>query len=136
MQQVIYFTDVFLLQRRVLPVIINGLMTGNSFKRTRFDLWLAGLCLSRVCTCFIFMTYPGALSVLREEWGMSGVQAGAVATAFQVGYAVSLVVFSAAVDRVGSKRLYLCSMFVSGSPHLALPSSPAILHPAWSSIRS
>lgn len=95
-------------------MIINGLMTGNSFKRTRFDLWLAGLCLSRVCTCFIFMTYPGALSVLCEEWGMSGAQAGAVATAFQVGYAVSLVVFSAAADRVGSKRLYLCSMFVSG----------------------
>ena len=87
---------------------------GDPARRTRFGWWLGGLCASRVCNGFAFMTYAGALSVLRREWGMSGAQAGAVATGFQVGYAVSLIVLSAAADRVGAKKVYLWSMFASG----------------------
>ncbi len=83
-------------------------------KRTRFDWWLAGICASRVFNGLIFMTYAGALSVLRREWAMSAAQAGAIVTGFQVGYAVSLAVFSSIADRVSPKKVYLWSMFAAG----------------------
>ena len=86
----------------------------DSVKRTRFDWWLAGICASRLFNGLIFMTYAGALSVLRREWAMSAAQAGAIVTGFQIGYAVSLVVFSSIADRVSPKKVYLWSMFAAG----------------------
>jgi MFS family permease len=59
------------------------------------------------------MAYPGALSVLRQEWRMSASQAGAIASGFQIGYAVSLVIFSSIADRISPKRIYLWSMFAA-----------------------
>jgi MFS family permease len=89
-------------------------VVSDSEKRTRFDFWLAGLCASRVFNGLVFMTYAGALFELRREWGMSAAQAGAVASGFQIGYAVSLVIFSSIADRVSPKRVYLGSMFAAG----------------------
>jgi MFS family permease len=83
-------------------------------KRTRFDGWLAGVCLSRVFNGLVFMSYAAALPVLQREWSMSGAQAGSVAGGFQIGYALSLVFFSSLADRVSPKRIYLWSMFASG----------------------
>ena len=94
-------------------------MALNSPQRTRFDWWLAGICASRVFTGLVFMTYPGALSVLRREWGMSAAQAGAIASGFQIGYAVSLVIFSSIADRISPKRIYLWSMCAAGVSALA-----------------
>jgi hypothetical protein len=89
-------------------------MVSDSEKRTRFDSWLAGLCASRVFNGLVFMTYTGALFELRREWGMSAAQAGAVASGFQIGYAVSLVIFSSLADRITPQRVYLDSMFAAG----------------------
>ncbi len=89
-------------------------MSSEAEKRSKFDWWLAGICASRVFNGIVFMTYAGALSVLRQEWGMSGAEAGAIASGFQIGYAVSLVVFSSVADRVSPTKLYLWSMFVAG----------------------
>jgi len=83
-------------------------------KRTRFDGWLAGVCLSRVFNGLVFMSYAAALPVLQREWSMSGAQAGAVAGGFQIGYALSLVFCSSLADRVSPKRIYLWSMFAAG----------------------
>jgi MFS family permease len=83
-------------------------------KRTRFDGWLAGICASRVFNGLVFMSYAAALSVLQREWGMSAAQAGLIASGFQIGYAVSLVVFSSVADRISPKRLYLWSLFAAG----------------------
>jgi MFS family permease len=60
------------------------------------------------------MTYAGALFELRREWGMSAAQAGVVVSGFQIGYAVSLVIFSSLADRISPKRVYLGSMFAAG----------------------
>ncbi len=54
-------------------------MASDPGKRTGFDCWLAGICASRVFNGLVFMTYAGALFVLRLEWGMPAAQAGAVA---------------------------------------------------------
>ena len=89
-------------------------MVPDSGKRTRFDWWLAGICASRVFNGLVFMTYAGALSVLRRGWAMSAAQAGAIVTGFQIGYAISLVVFSSIADRISPKKIYLWSMFAAG----------------------
>lgn len=83
-------------------------------QRTRFDLWLAGICASRVFNGLVFMSYAAAIPVLQREWGMSGAQAGAVSSGFNIGYAVSLVACSSLADRVSPKSVYLWSLFAAG----------------------
>ncbi len=61
----------------------------------------------------MFMTYAATLPVLRVEWGMSATAAGSISTGFQLGYAVSLVVFSALADRVGARHVFLGSAWLS-----------------------
>ncbi len=94
-------------------------MVPDSEKRTRFGWWLAGLCVSRVFNGLVFMTYAGALSVLRREWSMSAAQAGSIVTGFQIGYAVSLVVFSSIADRISPSKIYLWSMSATAGCSLA-----------------
>jgi MFS family permease len=86
----------------------------GSMKRTKFDRWLAGICASRVCNGLVFMTYAAALPVLQEAWHMSAVRAGAIASGFQLGYAVSLVILSSIADRISARTVYLWSLFASG----------------------
>jgi MFS family permease len=87
--------------------------------RKRFDGWLAGICASRVFNGMAFMTYAAAMPVLKDEWGMTAAQAGTVASGFQIGYAVSLVICSGLADRVSPKAVYLWSMFAAGISALA-----------------
>ena len=75
------------------------------------DLWLLGICSSRVLTYLVFMAYAAALPVLQQEWDMSATAAGAISGGFQFGYAVSLFFFSILADRIGSKRVFLLSNF-------------------------
>jgi MFS family permease len=83
-------------------------------QRTRLDWWLAGICASRVFNGLVFMTYAVAIPLLQREWAMSAVQAGSIASGFQLGYAVSLVVFSSIADRVSARTVYLGSLFAAG----------------------
>lgn len=75
------------------------------------DLWLLGLCSSRVLTYLVFMAYAAALPVLQREWDMSATAAGSISGGFQIGYAISLLIFSVLADRIGAKRVFLLSMF-------------------------
>jgi MFS family permease len=77
----------------------------------RLDFWLLGLCSSRVLTYLVFMAYAAALPVLQKEWEMSAAAAGSISGGFQMGYAVSLLIFSILADRIGAKRVFLLSMF-------------------------
>ena len=85
----------------------------------RLDGWLLAVCAARTCMTSVFMTYAAVLPVLRTEWGMSGTAAGSVSTGFQAGYAVSLMVFSALADRVGARRVFLYSAWLSAVSALA-----------------
>ncbi|MDD5168813.1 MAG: MFS transporter, partial [Syntrophales bacterium] len=89
-------------------------MASESSKRTRFDWWLAGICASRVFNGLVFMTYAAAIAVLQGEWRMSAAQAGAIASGFQIGYAISLVVCSSVADRISPRNVYLWSLFAAG----------------------
>ena len=82
----------------------------------RGDLaWLVGLCLSRFLVALVFTSYAGVLPVLQREWQMSAAAAGAIASAFQVGYACSLVGFNLLSDRFGAKPAFLWSS-LAGAP--------------------
>ncbi len=85
----------------------------------RGDPWLVMLCASRACATFVFMTYAATLPVLRESWSMSATAAGSISTGFQLGYALSLLVFSALADRIGARRVYLWSAWLSAATALA-----------------
>ena len=61
----------------------------------------------------MFMTYAATLPVLRTEWGMTATAAGSISTGFQLGYALSLVFFSSLADRVGARRVFLGSAWLS-----------------------
>ena len=65
------------------------------------------------------MTYAATLPVLRAAWGMSATAAGSISTGFQLGYALSLLFFSALADRVGARRVYLWSAVLSAGAALA-----------------
>ena len=83
------------------------------------DAWLLALCASRTCLTLVFMTYAATLPVLRGAWDMSATAAGSISTGFQLGYAVSLLFFSALADRVGAQRVYLWSAVLSALSALA-----------------
>jgi MFS family permease len=78
-------------------------------------VWLAGLCLSRFLVALVFTSYAAVLPVLQREWEMSAAAAGAVASAFQIGFACSLVGFNLLADRVGARPAFLWSS-LAGAP--------------------
>ncbi len=85
----------------------------------RLDGWLLAVCASRTFMTSMFMTYAATLPVLRGEWGMTATAAGSISTGFQLGYAVSLVCFSSLADRVGARKVFLGSAWLSAVAALA-----------------
>jgi MFS family permease len=79
----------------------------------KFDVWLLGICFSRVFTYLVSMNYAAVLPVLQREWVMSAAAAGSISSGYQIGYAVSLLVFSELADRLGARRVFLWSNFFS-----------------------
>jgi MFS family permease len=82
-------------------------------KSMKLDLWLLGICSSRVFTYLVFMTYAAAMPVMQKEWEMSAATAGSISSGFHIGYAFSLLFFSTLADRVGAKRIFLLSNFLT-----------------------
>lgn len=81
--------------------------------------WLLSVCLARMFMMSVFQTYAATLPVLRVEWAMTATAAGSIAAGFQLGYAVSLVFFSWLADRVGARRVFLGSAWLSAVAALA-----------------
>jgi len=76
-------------------------VSGGSYR------WLAGICGSQVLFHLVQQQYAAALPLLVRDWRMSASQAGLITSAFQIGYLISTVTFSALADRFGAGRLYL-----------------------------
>jgi MFS family permease len=96
--------------------------------------WLVGLCASRFLLALVFTSYAAVLPVLQQDWQMSAAAAGSVASAFQIGYAISLVVFNLLADRVGARPVFLWSSLAGAPAAMAFavladgPLSAALLH--------
>lgn len=69
-----------------------------------------GICLARVGTGLVLITYAAALPIVQREWGMSAAKGGSISSGNQFAYAISLVVFSSLADLWGAKRVFLGSM--------------------------
>ena len=78
----------------------------------KIDLWLTGICLARIGTGFVLITYAANLPVIQREWGMSAARGGSISSGNQFAYALSLVVFSSLADWWGAKRVFLGSLTV------------------------
>jgi len=75
--------------------------------------WLLGICLSRVGTYMVYISYAAALPVLQREWHMSATAAGTISGSFQIAYALSLTGCSELADRAGARRVFLASTLAS-----------------------
>ncbi len=64
------------------------------------------LCLAEIGTMQVFMNYPAVLPLLQEEWHLNASQAGAVFSAYWVGYLGSVLFLTSLTDRFSSKRIY------------------------------
>jgi MFS family permease len=73
------------------------------------DRWFVELCVARVLMMFTSPVYAACLPLLRESWAMSATEAGSIASGFQLGYALSLLVASELADRYGAKRVFVIS---------------------------
>jgi MFS family permease len=87
----------------------------SSTTARRDTAWLVGVCLSRFLMALVFTSYAAVLPVLQREWDMSAVAAGSVASAFQIGYAISLVGWNLLADRIGARPVFLWSS-LAGAP--------------------
>jgi MFS family permease len=85
----------------------------------KIDWWLIGICISRVTTGLVFITFAAALPVLREEWGLSASAGGSIVSGHNLGYALSLVIFSSLADILGPRIIFLGSMLAGGVSSLA-----------------
>jgi MFS family permease len=84
-------------------------------------LWLAGICAARVGASVPYLLYAGVLPLLQTEWAMSATAAGSIASAFQIGYAGSLVLLSSLADRVGARRIFLWSSAATTAATALIP---------------
>lgn len=82
-------------------------------------LWLILLCASRFGASLAFMVHAGALPATLRAWGMSAGEAGGIQTAFNAGYALSLVLSSWFADSLGAKRVFLWSSVATALTGLA-----------------
>ena len=72
-------------------------------------------CVSRCGTSVATMVYAGSLPILLSAWNMTAAQAGSVQSAYNVAYAVSLLVASWLADRIGAKIVFLISVWSSAA---------------------
>ncbi|MBK1840382.1 MFS transporter [Azospirillum sp. YIM B02556] len=82
-------------------------------------IWLVLLCASRFAASLSFMVYAGALGPAMQAWGMSAGEAGSIQTAFNVGYALSLVGSSWFADSLGAKRVFLWASWATALTGIA-----------------
>jgi MFS family permease len=80
---------------------------------------LSLICISRFGTSLATMAYAGSLSYLLGAWQMSAAQAGSVQAAYNLTYAVSLLLASWLSDRIGAKLVFSVSVWSAAAAFLA-----------------
>jgi MFS family permease len=82
-------------------------------------IWLTLLCLAEIGTMQVFMNYPAILPLLQEEWHLNASQAGAIFSAYWVGYLGSVLFLTSLTDQVSPKRIYALSALWAAIANLA-----------------
>ncbi|MFM9921787.1 MFS transporter [Variovorax sp. H27-G14] len=81
--------------------------------------WLALLCASRLLQAMIVTAYSGVLPFVMADWHLTAAQAGAIQSAWHVGYMSSLFAVGLLADRFGPHRIFLVGSGVSAVAALA-----------------
>jgi MFS family permease len=84
-------------------------------------LWLAVMSLMLSLALLTFSSYVAALPLIREEWGLSNTQAGAIFSAYLAGYAVSALFVIPLTDRIAPATVFTVSAVVTVSASIAFP---------------
>lgn len=96
--------------------------------------WLALLCASRLLQAMIAVAYAGVLPFVMADWGMTAAQAGAVQSAWHLGYLASLFAVGLLADRHGPHRVFVLGSALGAAAALAFalfangPLSAALLY--------
>lgn len=77
--------------------------------------WLAALYAGRCGHSMIFTAYSGVLPAVAPLWAMSASQAGAIQSAWHIGFLISLFVTGIAADRYGARRIVVLSAFAAAA---------------------
>ena len=93
--------------------------------------WLVLLCFNRFAASLSFMMYAGTLAVVAAAWGMTASEAGSIQTAFNLCYALSLVVTSWLADRIGAKRVFQVSSWLTAAGAIVFA---LFAHSYWSGL--
>ncbi|MFQ5850781.1 MAG: MFS transporter [Candidatus Binatia bacterium] len=87
--------------------MVKARLPARQYRLSPDQLWLIGLCASRVGFTLIFMTYAATLPLLQADWSMTAGQAGLIHSGFHLGYLISLFGVGFLADRFGAKRVIL-----------------------------
>ena len=63
--------------------------------------------MAQTCALLGFACYAVVLTPLQEEWGLSNLQSGLIASAFFFGYMLAVPVATALTDRIDARKVYL-----------------------------
>lgn len=88
-------------------------------QETQRGTWLVGFCIARALFSTSQTTYAAALPLLKQDWQMTGEQAGLISSAYYFGFLFSLFAVGFMADRIGAKRTYLSTSAVAAASALA-----------------
>jgi MFS family permease len=69
--------------------------------------WLAAICVAELATMMLFSSFNAMVPTLQREWELSDAEVGFILSAYQLGNACAVVVFSTFTDWVGPRRVYV-----------------------------
>ena len=75
------------------------------FRVFRTPRWLLALWVVQAGTVLVFLSFAGALPLIKSEWGLSNAQAGVIQAATQAGYITAVLVLSSVTDYLPMRRL-------------------------------
>lgn len=84
-------------------------------------LWLAGISGVMALVQLPFASYVAALPLIRQEWGLSNIQAGTIYSNYLAGLALAALFVIPLTDRFPPKRLFLVSVWGSVITNLFFP---------------
>lgn len=76
------------------------------------------ICISRFGTSIATMVYAGSLPYLLSAWKMTAAEAGSIQAAYNIAYAVSLLIASWLADRIGARIVFVVSVWSAAAAFL------------------
>lgn len=94
-------------------------------------LWLAGVSLAMLLVLLPFGSYVAVLPNIRQEWMLTNAQAGAIYSAYLLGFALASLVVVPLTDRWPAHRVFTLASVASVVTNLLFP---LLAHDFWSGV--